>query len=155
MKERLKKQLREARPSLREVSPLSHWIVLIMAVFNVVLGTILYLAVDQNRVSAPLIIVNEVLTFKFWGVVFISLGLVKLWSLYVNDWALSRHTLLAGVSVKAAWAIALTVRSLTSPGSIFLNLLWVTIALMQMACYIWFLPPSTGKYEQRRTERNE
>lgn len=150
MKEKLKQQLREARPTLRVVSPLAHWVVVIMAVFNLILGAALFLAVDQNRVSAPLLIVNEILTFKIWGALFFAIGLLKLYSIKVNDWNLSRKTLLMGVSVKAMWAVALTIRSIVSPGSIFLNLLWVTVAALQMATYIWFMPPQTTLAQDKR-----
>lgn len=138
----IEKQLQIARPSLRVVSPMSWWVVLVMAAFNVVLGLSLFLGVDENRLSASLLIVNDFLTFKFWGVVFIVLGLLKFWSLFRNNWKLARQTLFMGVSVKAAWMVALTIRSLVSPGTIFVNLLWVTVALIQMGCYVWFMPPS-------------
>lgn len=152
MKDKLKKQLREARPTLRTVSPLSHWIVVILGFFNLIIGAILYFAVDQKRLSAPLLIVNDILTFKFWGVLFFTLGVLKLYSLWVNDWSLSRKTLLFGVSIKAAWAVALTIRSVITPGTLTLNLLWVTIAALQMATYIWFMPPQTTLAQDKRLQ---
>lgn len=142
MTSKLEKELQHARPSLRSVSPLGWWTVLIMGLFNLVLGTSLLTAIDQSRITASLLIVNEVLTYQFWGIVFIVLGLIKLYSLAVNNWKLARSSLFIGVSVKAAWMVALTIRTLVSPGTVFLNLLWVTVALLQMGAYIWFLPPA-------------
>lgn len=139
-----------ARPRLKIVSPLSHWIVTIMAVFNLVLGASLLFAIDSSRFTASLIIVNDILTYQFWGVVFIAIGLLKLYSIYINDWNLSRKTLILGVSVKATWAVALTIRTFISPGTLFVNLIWVTIAALQMACYIWFMPPATTLGEDKR-----
>lgn len=136
----LKEQIHRARPSLRLVSPLAYWTVTVMAVFNLLLGASLLLLIDEGRFSAPLIIVNDVSSYKFWAVVFISIGLLKLYALWSNRWELARTTLIIGVSVKAAWAVALIVRVLVSPGTFFLTLLWLTVAALQMGAYIWFLP---------------
>lgn len=138
---KLKRQeLLRARPSLKLVSPLAHWTIMIMAFFNFLLGASLLFLVDQTRLSAPLIIVNEVLSYQFWGIVFICIGMMKVFALYTNRWELARQSLIVGVAVKAAWAIALIVRVLVSPGTFFLTLLWLTVALLQMGAYIWFLP---------------
>lgn len=135
-------ELRLARPSLRLVSPLSWWTVLIMGLFNLVFGASLFFGVDQYRISASLLIVNDVLTYDFWGIIFFFLGIVKLYSLITNNWKLARSSLFIGVSIKAVWMVALTIRTFISPGTVFLNVLWVTVALLQMGAYIWFLPPS-------------
>lgn len=149
----IEKEIQEARPTLKIVSPLSHWIMLVMGLFNIILGISLFLAFDEDRVSAPLIIVNEVMTYRLWGIAFMILGVIKLWSLWTNNWKLSRHTLLIGVAVKAGWAVALTIRSFVSPGTLLVNLIWVTLALIQMGTYIWFMPPAIGTYKQRRVDR--
>lgn len=153
MTDKLKKQIEKARPRLKVVSPLAYWIVLVMGWFNIILGLTFIIGIDSTRFTAPLLIVNELLTFDLWGVVFILIGLLKLYSLKVNNWKLSRSTLFLGVSVKAAWMIALTIRSFISPGTLLLNILWVTVALLQMGAYVWFMPPSTESYKQRRKDR--
>lgn len=152
----IEKELRKARPSLRSYSPLAYWDVLIMGIFNLLLGSSFLLALDQNRVSAPLLIVNDLLSYRFWGLIFISLGIIKLWSLKTNSWELARKTLFTGVSIKAAWMVALIVRAFVSPGTIFLALLWVTIALLQIGAYIWFMPPESDEKHAliRRERRN-
>lgn len=142
MKSKLAKELQIARPSLRLVSPMSWWTVIVMAVFNILLGLSLLLLVDQSRFSAPLLIVNDILTFRLWGIIFIAIGLLKAYAIWANNWNLARRSLFIGVSIKAAWMIALTIRTLISPGTFFLNLTWITIALLQMGAYVWFLPPS-------------
>lgn len=149
----LAQQLREARPKLRVVSPLAFWIVFIMGVFNILLGLTLMYGIDRNRLSASLIIVNEFSSYTVWGVIFIVLGIVKLYSLKLNNWKLSRQTLIIGVAIKAMWSIALVFRIFISPGTVFITLCWLCIAAMQMATYIFFMPPNIGKYKQRRTER--
>ena len=141
MSETLKQKIREARPSLRAISPMSFWFIALMGAFNILLGISLFLTLDELRISAPLIIVNELLTYKLWGVVFITLGFVKLLTLRANNWKWARRSLILGVSLKATWMVALIIRALTSPGTVFLGLLWATVALTQIICYIFFLPP--------------
>lgn len=152
-KDTLRQELRDARPKLKAVSPLSYWIILVMGWFNIFLGSSFILAIDEAKFTASLLIVNDLLTFKFWGAVFIVIGILKLLSLKTNNWAFARNTLFIGVSVKAAWMVALVIRTFISPGTVFVSLLWVTIALLQIGAYIWFMPPSTEGYKQRREDR--
>lgn len=149
------REIMHARPKLRIVSPISFWIILILAFFNLALGTTFLFGLDINRFSNSLLIVNSILTFQFWGVVFIAIGLVKLYSLWKNNWELARTSLIIGVSVKAAWMVGLTIRIFVSPGTFFVDLLWITVALIQMSTYIFFLPPSAASYKQTRAERED
>lgn len=149
----LAQELRKARPKLRAVSPLAHWIICLYGVFNVLLGISFLLAIDATRFNSPLLIVNEIFSYDIWGAIFIAVGVLKLYSLKTNNWALSRRTLLIGVAIKAAWALALIVRIFVNPGTIFVTLLWVTLALVQIATYIFFMPPSAASYLQRREDR--
>lgn len=146
-------EIRDARPNLRTVSPLAHYIVFLLGIFNVLLGLTLMFGIDKSRLSASLIIVNEFASYTFWGVVFIALGILKLYSLKVNDWKLARRSLIIGVSIKAAWSVALIFRVFISPGTVFITLCWLIIAAMQMATFIFFMPPSTEGYKQRRKDR--
>ena len=146
-------ELAKARPNLRTVSPLAYYIVLIMAVFNIALGFTLMFAIDRHRLSASLIIVNELLSYTFWGIVFIFIGILKVWALASNNWSLARKTLLIGVSIKAMWAIALIFRIFITPGTVFITLCWLCIAALQMSCYVFFMPPNTEAYKQRRKDR--
>lgn len=149
----LEKEIRKARPRLRVVSPLAFWVVLVMGLFNLALGATFILGLDASKITTSLLIVNEVFTFEFWGVIFIALGLVKLYSLWSNNWSLARRTLFFGVSIKAAWMVALTIRTFISPGTVLFNLLWVTIALLQMGAYIWFMPPELTPARERKLEK--
>lgn len=151
----IEKQIQRARPGLRIVSPLAFWVVLIFGVFNIALGISFLSAIDAQRITASLLIVNKILTYDLWGMIFLILGAVKLFSLYINNWNLSRNSLIVGVAVKAAWALALTIRIFVVPGTIFLTLLWVALAAVQIATYIFFMPPSVNSYKQRREDRQE
>ena len=131
-----KKSIQHARPKLRIVSPLAYWNVFILASFNVILGTTLFLALDQHRLRTSLLIINDLFTFQFWGIVFLLLGIFKFWALFTNNWHKARASLLAGVVLKSSWAIALTVRTFVSPGTLFIDFIWIALALMQAATYV-------------------
>lgn len=149
----LEKQIQQARPRLKMVTPLAHWIIIIFAVFNLFLGVSLFFAVDQSKITAPLLIVNDFFTYRFWGVVFILIGALKLFALKTNNWDLSRKSLVVGVAVKAAWAIALIIRSLTIPGTWLVAIIWLALAAIQITTFIFFMPPAIQSPKQR--EDNE
>lgn len=140
----LSKQLRDARPRLKVVSPLAHAVIMIFGLFNIFLGISLFFAIDQSKIDASLLIVNEVFNYRFWGVIFIVLGTIKLLSLKFNSWSMSRRSLLIGVAVKAAWALALLVRALASPGTFLVAMIWIALAAIQIATFIYFMPPSVA-----------
>ncbi len=147
---KVKKELRVARPRLKLVSPLAHTVVMIFGLFNLFLGISLLLAIDHNRVTSPLIIVNDVFSFRFWGIVFILLGIIKLLTLRLNSWSASRKSLLLGVAVKSAWAFAFIIRSTTNSGTWIVTILWVALAAIQIAAFIYFMPPSVASNKQPR-----
>lgn len=145
MTSKTKKEILKARPNLSDVSPVSFWFIMLMGVFNLVLGVALFTTFDSDKFTASLIIVNSIFTFQFWGTAFFILGLYKLYSLYINDWWLARRSLLIGVGLKSGWMVALLIRIIEG-GTVFLALCWVAIALTQIICYIFFLPPQEMRH---------
>lgn len=144
----IEKEIQKARPSLKMVTPLAHAIILVFAVFNILFGLSLFFAIDQTKITASLLIVNNVFSYKFWGVVFILIGLLKLFALKTNNWDLSRKSLIVGVAIKAAWAVALVVRSFTSPGTFLVSIIWVALAAIQISTFIFFMPPAIPSPKQ-------
>lgn len=149
----IEKQLQKARPSLKQVTPLVHAIITVYAIFNIAFGLSLFFAIDQSKISASLIIVNNIFSYKFWGVIFIAIGILKLFALKTNNWNLSRKSLLVGVAIKAAWAVALIVRSLTSPGTFLVSIIWVALAAIQIVTFIFFMPPAIATNKQPEVGR--
>lgn len=141
MSESLRKKLREARPRLRDVSPVSYWFIMLMGVFNLIIGIGFALATRGLNDDTIFGLISRVVPFWVWGVLFFGLGVAKLWSLKTNNWKWSRYTLLAGVALKSGWAVALMLRTIENPGNIFLTMTWTTVAITQIICYIHFLPP--------------
>lgn len=142
MKYKLARELKEARPGLRSVSPVSYWFILIMGIFNLILGASFILAIDGAKLDETLNVITAIVPIWAWAVLFSGLGFLKLYALAANNWTLARYSLLTGVMLKSGWAVALMIRTLEIPDNIFLSLTWVTISLVQMICYIHFLPPS-------------
>ena len=141
MKSKLKREIREARPNLKDVSPMSYWFIMLMGVFNLFIGMAFIIALKD--VDDPVFnVITQVIPFWLWGVIFFALGIAELYSLKVNSWKLARKTLLTGVTLKSGWAVALTLKTLiAAPDNAFLTACWVAIAVTQVICYVHFLPP--------------
>lgn len=142
------------RPRLRSFAPLAYWVTFVYALMNLLLGISLFFALDDARLSASLLIVNDITSYKFWGVVFMFLGVMKFYGLFGNHWNLTKRLMLLGVAVKVAWAIALIIRSLVSPGTILVSLLWLSLAAIQMITVIFFVP-SFHPVEDEELRRRE
>lgn len=132
--------LNEFTPRLRGLAPLTFWTTFVYASLNFLIGISLFVAIDASRVSAPLLIVNDILSYQLWGVIFFAMGVSKFYALHANKWNLTKKLMLTGVAVKAAWAIALIFRALTSPGTILISLLWVALAVIQVFVVVYFVP---------------
>lgn len=137
----LKHELNELRHRLYKVSPLVFAITGIYIGMNIVIGIAMITAFDQSRVVASLLIVNQLLTYKFWGCVFLALAAFQGWSLYKNNWKYIKLSLLSGVVVKTFWAVGLCLRAVVENGTLLIALPWITLALIQIATVVFFLPP--------------
>ena len=134
-------QITELRHRLYKVSPLVFAITGIFIGMNIVIGIVMISAFDENRVVTSLLIVNDFLTYKVWGLIFLALAAVQGFSLYRNDWSSIKKALLAGVVVKSFWAVGLVLRAIVDQGTLLIALPWITLALIQIATVIFFLPP--------------
>lgn len=137
----LKHEINELRHRLYKVSPLVFAITGIYIGMNIVIGVAMISSLDETRFVASLLIVNSVLTYKFWGVVFLGLAAFQGWALYKNDWGMIKKSLLSGVVVKTFWAVGLILRAIIESGTLLIALPWITLALIQIATVIYFLPP--------------
>lgn len=139
------KELRHERNQLRhrlsKVSPLVFAITGIYIGMNIVIGVVMAIAFDESRVVASLLIVNSIMTYKFWGAVFLALAVFQGYSLVKNNWKLVKLSLLSGVVVKTFWAVGLCLRAVVENGTLLIALPWITLALIQIATVVFFLPP--------------
>ena len=123
-------------PKLIHVSRPVAWQTLTFAVFNLLLGAALFTA--QAR-ALDFFIINDVMTPQFWGVVFFSIGLAKLFGYFTNNWTIMRYANIPALFTKLFWLIALVARQIETPSTnIFLILMFTALASLQIALYLHF-----------------
>lgn len=134
------KKIRQARPRLRDVAPLTTAIVVGYAFMNTTLGVLLFLTQARTR---NLVVVNDVLTYQFWGTCFVILGLAMFIALKMNVWSVIKKTLIVGVFLKSWWLFALIVRLLSGhQENALLLCIWLFLTYIQVVTYIHFIPSS-------------
>lgn len=139
----IKQQIRQARPKLRLVSPLAASIVVGFGIMNIVLG--FGLATQRVR-TVDLMVINEIMTYGVWGVVFMAVGLISLIAYARNNWKVMRIMLVFGVFLKLWWLAALTLRLVAGHyDNILFICLWGMLAFVQIVTYIHFMPARKGK----------
>lgn len=138
----VKQKLKELRPNLRLVAPLTWSIILGFGILNVVLGiSLMYYPLGRS-----ISIVSTYTPMWLYGVLFAVLGVAMLLNLYKNNWRWLRRLLLIGLLLKAIWMFALILRLLDGGSAIILSL-WLFITHIQAMAYIHFVPtPKGGSY---------
>lgn len=135
----VKHQIKELRPSLRIVAPLTWYIILGFGILNLVLG----LSLMKYSFGTPLSIVSRYTPLPLYGVFFVVLGIFMLYNLQRNNWKILRRLLLCGLLIKTIWLYALVVRSFQGGNAIVLSL-WLFITYIQAIAYIYFIPTQKG-----------
>jgi len=141
-KEELQQALKEARPKLSTVAPLTAAICWGFVVVNLILGLGMYFL--YSTTISP-IAVASVVSYQVWGIVLGGLGVVTAYFLLSNNWNATRQSQLAGLLLKSIWAIALVVRSFEEPRTILITAVWLFFAYVQAVTYIHFLPIPKGE----------
>lgn len=136
MSSEIEKKIASVRPSLKQFSPLIYRATLGFAVFNFLLGAaMLFYQVSTN----DFFIVNEVLSFQFWGTMFGLAGLFQTVALVKNDREWIRASLITGVFLKLWWVLALGLRQLIDLDSnMFLLIMFTFILYIQLCIYFYF-----------------
>lgn len=134
----INRKIKEARPRLQTIAPLSSSITTGFAIFNIVLGAGLMF---QKARTVEFFIVNDFLNYQIWGAIFMLLGVVMGTALIMNSWRITRWSLLIGIFLKLWWWLALLVRDVFQDGNntLFLGL-WTFVTFVQIILYINFLP---------------
>lgn len=141
----IQKVIRNVRPKLKFVSPLSYSIIWGFGIFNIALG----LALTQLPYPTPqptLVIINEIFGYLFWGVLFTVLGVLKLYFIKRNDWANIRRSLIIALLFKAIWLFAIIIQIFSGQGNIAILVIWIFITYIQASTYIHFVPNEAREY---------
>jgi len=125
--------IKNIKPSLRLVAPLTFYIAAGYAVFNITAGMTLF-----NFPATKFLIVGAI-SLKIWALIFIILGCISVFELFINNWRAIRGLMLVGIFVKGAWLMELIARSINGK-SFILALIWALLLYLQAATYIYFTP---------------
>lgn len=146
-KEELQQAIKEARPKLSTVAPLTAAICWGFVVVNIVLGLGMYFIYTTTVVP---IAVASILSYESWGLIFFGLGIITAGFIFSNNWKATRNAQLAGLLIKSIWAIALIVRCFEEPRTILITAVWLFFAYIQAVTYIHFLPIPKGNNNEHR-----
>jgi len=135
----LERRIKQIRPALRLVAPLTFFIMIGFAALNIFIGASLF---DFNF-GLPLVVAG-IISLHAWSAIFITHGLLILSAIQHNSWAWLKRLLLVGVTIKTIWLfelISLAIRG----GSPFFVFVWSFLLYLQISTYIYFAPP-LGKF---------
>lgn len=138
--QQVKQKIKELRPPLRVVAPMSFYICVGFAILNLVLGITLV----NTPESGGLAIVGKYTPIWAYGVLFIALGVLGAWTLYKNNWRWIRRTLILGMLYKSIWFYALLAVWLKGGSPAILSL-WLFLIYVQAMTYIFFIPTHPKK----------
>ena len=115
--------------------PLISYIMRGFVVFNLILGAGLFSNVAR---TTEFFIINDVLTYQFWGILFFLNGLVQLYTLVRHNDRLIRISLMSGMILQTFWMIALAVRQIESfDSNIFLLIFFRIILYVKFGVYLY------------------
>lgn len=134
----------QARPRLSTVAPLTYAICWGFAVVNILLGLGMFFL---YQTPIPLTVAN-ILSYQQWGILFLGVGVLSIYTLLRNYWWATKNLMFAGLTLKAVWAVALIIRCIDAPPTILITAVWLFLAYVQAVTYIYFLPKNgAGKKE--------
>lgn len=126
------------RPKMRDVIPQSYWISVLFAIFNVVVGYLIFAGSILYTVKLVTII-----PIWAWGLVFLALGVYMTAALASNDWKLSKSLHMAGIVIKSYWLCEL-MGSWILGGSPFPLVIWTLVLAIQVVVFRYFDTKSGG-----------
>lgn len=127
------KVLRDIRPKLRVVAPLTYFISWGFAIFNVAISVPLY------RINEESFLIVGVVSTKIWAAAFFVMGFLIMYALLKNKWKLDQNLMLLGVFLKSAWLMELIARTVNGK-SFILVAIWSLLLYLQFVAYLYFTP---------------
>src|SRR5690554_655354 len=100
----IEKELSKVRPRIDEVNPIVAKGILGFGIFNILLGLSLF--IRSSRFEGEIVLLNYILDYRLWGVIFSVLGCLMLYYYIRNDWNWMRRTQLIAVFLKSVWLFA-------------------------------------------------
>lgn len=134
----IKKILKQNRPALREVAPLTYATVIGFAIFNLTLA----LTYPEILGRAPQLQTVAFINIRVWVVVFGIYGFTLLVHLAMNNWKHVKNDLLIGAVIKTAWFTQLLSIAIQSNSRFvaFATVIWGLLLYLKIFTYIFFTP---------------
>lgn len=126
--------MRDIRPPLRVVAPLTFYITIGYAVFNICIGILLYSTIVSSSLR-----VAGILSLQSWGFIFLSMGALNIVGVKLDNWKFIKRLMLFGVMVKTVWLMELISEAIVG-GSPALVFIWALLLYLQAATYVYFTP---------------
>lgn len=128
--------LSRIRPLLRHIAPMAFWFSAGFGVFNILIGLGLY-----NAKILITLQIAGVVPFRVWGILFLVLGVLMIYSLLSNNWKLTKNLNLVGIGIKLTWWLELLSELLTGTSKTpFLIIIWSLLLFFQFIVFIYFTP---------------
>lgn len=139
MKFSIRKRLNQARPNLKDVSPLVYKLSWAFVPLNILIG--LAIAVQKTLAQPPLI--TAAVSNSVWAISFMIIAIFIGYGLIVNNWQSIKNGMIFGLFIKAVWGIALLIQTVRTEGeALGVLAVWLFIAYVQAMCLVHFLPPT-------------
>ncbi len=133
------KAIRNARPNLILVSPLSFWLCIGYVGLNLAVGYVIYTAPDVFE-----LVIYNILSQRWVGAAFALVALSLLLALVLNSWKAIRLNLGLGLFIKSLYAYSLIDMGIRHG---FTNIngvlaIWMFITWTQFCLIVFFAPPA-------------
>lgn len=135
-----RKTIKQLRPRLRTVAPLTFWICVGYALVNFAIAFILFAIPNSTVQEAVIPIVNEIMNFQAWGVLFGLTSLAFTYGLIRNNWMLLKRTLTFALVMKLIWTYALVYLIVMGKEEYALAALWAFLSWVQAWTIVFFVP---------------
>lgn len=135
----IEKELKKLRPRIDEVNPIVAKGILGFGIFNLLLGLSLF--IRTSRFEGEIVLLNYILDYRLWGVIFFVLGCYMLYAYYANRWDGMRRSQVVAVFFKSVWLAALFIRFISDYDNSILLIIWAFIAYIQILFYVFYTPP--------------
>lgn len=124
--------IKAIRPPLRKVSPHTFWLSLGFGVFNILTGYFLF-----NSTILVTLQVVSIISLQAWALIFVIHGLLMLYSLFTNNWWLTRMLNLAGVGIKTAWLLEILAVTVIGRNPFLLLVFSLVLFFQLVNCRLW------------------
>lgn len=134
----LKQTIREIRPSLRIVAPMTYYTILSYSIATIILCVNFQLV--QREV--PEMRVIGIFDIRMWAIIFASYSVFMLMFLSLNEWKMIKKLLIIGILLKVFFLLQLLSVAITNSSAIVLSsmITWSFFAYMQFLNYKYFTP---------------